>query len=149
LNSLFTLDEMTIAVDFDGTCVTHSFPELGVSIGAQHVLRQLVDKGHQLILWTMRCDGQEQSTSASEYEIHAGDYLAQAIKWFEDNDIPLYGIQRNPSQDNWTSSPKCYAQLYIDDAALGCPLKFVPTVSDRPFADWAEIEKLLIQKGIL
>lgn len=140
---------MTIAIDFDGTCVTHSFPELGKDIGAQDVLKQLIHKGHKLILWTMRCDGQEQSTTKNGYEIHAGDYLTQAIKWFEDNDIPLHGIQRNPDQDNWTSSPKCYAQLYIDDAALGCPLKFIPEISNRMFVDWAAVEKLLIQKGIL
>lgn len=140
---------MIICVDFDGTCVIHSFPELGKDIGAQDVLKQLVDKGHQLILWTMRCDGQEESETKSGYKIHSGDYLTQAIKWFEDNDIPLFGVQRNPAQDQWTSSPKCYAQLYIDDAGIGCPLKFVPEISNRPFVNWAEVEKLLIQQGIL
>ena len=140
---------MIIAVDFDGTCVTHSFPELGKDIGAQEVLKQLVNAGHQLILWTMRCDGQEGSITNSGYEIHAGDYLTQAVTWFENNDIPLFGVQRNPSQDQWTSSPKCYAQLYIDDAALGCPLKFVPELSNRPFVDWAAVETLLLKQKII
>lgn len=139
---------MTIAIDFDGTCVTHSFPDLGVDIGAQDVLRQLVGNGHQLILWTMRCDNQIEQQFGN-YKMHGGDFLAQAVKWFEDNDIPLFGIQRNPTQDSWTTSPKAYAQLYIDDAALGCPLKFVSTLSSRPFVDWAEVEKTLIQKGLI
>lgn len=139
---------MIIAVDFDGTCVTHSFPKLGKEIGAPEVLKQLVDKGHQLILWTMRCDNQVEQQFGN-YTMHGGDYLKQAVEWFEFHDIPLYGIQRNPQQDSWTSSPKCYAHLYIDDAALGCPLKFIPDFDDRPFVDWAEVEKMLIQKQIL
>ena len=141
---------MTIAVDFDGTCVTHNFPELGQDIGAIPVLKQLVDKGHQLILWTMRSDRIKRK-EVSDPTIHDvyGDFLTQAVRWFEDNDIPLYGIQENPTQHEWTSSKKCYAQLYIDDAALGCPLKFVPSISNRPFVDWVKVETLLIQQGIL
>lgn len=45
---------MVIAVDFDGTCVTHEFPKIGKDIGAIPVLRKLVEKGHQIILYTMR-----------------------------------------------------------------------------------------------
>lgn len=139
---------MIIAIDFDGTCVTHSFPDLGTDIGAQDVLKQLVNNGHQLILWTMRCD-EKDIVGDNIISYPHKQYLRAAVNWFEDNDIPLWGIQRNPEQDSWTSSPKAYAQLYIDDAALGCPLKFVPEVSPRPFVDWAEVEKLLIQQGIL
>ena len=139
---------MIIAIDFDGTCVTHSFPELGKDIGAIPVLKELVNKGHQLILWTMRCDGQIEQQFGN-YKMHGGNFLTQAVNWFEENDISLFGIQRNPVQDTWTTSPKAYAQLYIDDAALGCPLKFKPEFDARPFVDWVEVEKLLIQQGIL
>ena len=139
---------MVIAIDFDGTCVTHSFPELGKDIGAIPVLKELVNKGHQLILWTMRCDGQIEQQFGN-YKMHGGNFLTQAVNWFEENDISLFGIQRNPVQDTWTTSPKAYAQLYIDDAALGCPLKFKPEFDARPFVDWVEVEKLLIQQGIL
>lgn len=37
---------MIIAVDFDGTCVTHEFPRVGEEIGAAEVLKELTDKGH-------------------------------------------------------------------------------------------------------
>ena len=37
---------MILAVDFDGTCVTHEFPEVGRDIGAVPVLKELVEKGH-------------------------------------------------------------------------------------------------------
>lgn len=117
---------LIVAVDFDGTCVTHEFPDIGREIGAPKVLRKIVEAGGQLILWTMR----------------SGEYLDAAVNWFKQHDIPLYGIQRNPTQDKWTSSPKCYAQLYIDDAALGCPLK-PGAAGERPYVDWEAVEKLL------
>ena len=31
---------MIIAVDFDGTCVTHEFPRVGAEIGAAEVLKK-------------------------------------------------------------------------------------------------------------
>jgi hypothetical protein len=115
---------MIIAVDFDGTCVTHEFPKVGREIGAAPVLKRLVEDGHELILWTMRSEGK----------------LDDAIAWFEKHNIPLYGVQENPTQKTWTKSPKAYAQLYIDDAALGCPLKRTE-IDDRPFVDWGEVSK--------
>ncbi len=124
---------MFIAVDFDGTCTTHDYPRVGKPIGAVEVLKALVQARHQLILWTMR----------------SGKELKDAIDWFEANGIPLYGAQRNPTQDEWTNSPKCYAHLYIDDAALGCPLIYEPEYSDRPFVDWKKVQQELIVKKYL
>jgi hypothetical protein len=128
---------MVIAIDFDGTCVTHDFPYVGKDIGSQEVLKKLVEAGNDLILWTMRSDTSK------------GSFLKAAVKWFEANDIPLYGVQRNPTQDSWTSSPKCYAEIFIDDAALGCPLKFDSKLSNRPFVDWTQVEYMLTEMGAL
>lgn len=124
---------MIIAIDFDGTCVTHEFPAIGNSIGAVEVLKKLIDHNHQLVLFTMR----------------SGVSLHEAVEWFKKNDIQLYGIQYNPTQTSWTSSNKCYAHLYIDDAALGCPLIFDESRCIRPFVDWLEVYKILIQKGFI
>lgn len=140
---------MTINIDFDGTCVTHSFPEVGKDIGAVPVLKRLVENGHQLILFTMRCDEQEEQVFENGYKIHGGNFLTQAVEWFNNNDIPLYGIQSNPSQTSWTTSPKSYAQLMIDDSALGCPLKFDPDLSERPFVCWETVERYLENTGVL
>ncbi len=137
---------MIIAVDFDGTCVTHCFPNLGKDIGAVPVLKRLVKAGHQLIVFTMRSDAQKAQV-INGYRMHAGDFLTQAVNWFKDNDIPLYGVQRNPEQESWTTSPKCYAQLYIDDAALGCPLIYPK--GERPYVDWNEVEIMLELKGLI
>lgn len=114
-----------VAVDFDGTCVTHEYPEVGRDIGAIPVLHRIAATGAKLILWTMR----------------SGDKLADAVRWFEEAGLHLYGVNRNPSQD-WSDSPKAYAHLYIDDAALGAPL--VPGEGDeRPHIDWVAVEQQL------
>lgn len=132
---------MVIAIDFDGTCVTHEFPRLGKDIGAVPVLKELISNGHRLILFTMRSD----------------QYLKDAVNWFKKNEIPLYGIQTNPTQSQWTKSPKAYAELYIDDAALGCPL-LVDTIflddekiqnSGRPYVDWEAVREILIEQKII
>lgn len=132
---------MIIAIDFDGTCVSHAFPKVGKEIGAPKVLKKLIENGHQLILWTMRSD--VKNAPSPEFEgIFTGTYLTDAIDWFEKHNIPLYGIQRTPTQHEWTSSPKAYANLYIDDSALGIPLIFEET-EERPYVDWERVEHLL------
>ena len=135
---------MTINLDFDGTCVTHSFPEIGRNIGAQRVLKKLTDAGHKLILFTMRSDIENPESDDPKIIPKSGKYLTEAVNWFKLNNIPLYGIQSNPTQKQWTTSPKSYAELMIDDSALGCPLKFDYEISDRPFVDWDIVEQYLI-----
>ena len=124
---------MEICVDFDGTCVTHDYPSVGKDIGAISVLRELCHAGHNLILFTMR----------------SGEQESDAVNWFLDNDIPIYGINANPTQHRWTKSPKAYGQLYIDDAALGCPLIYPEGNTERPYADWNKIRALLAEQKYL
>lgn len=140
---------MDIVIDFDGTVVTHEFPKIGKDIGAVPVLRELVNKGHNLILFTMRSDVESPKSDDETIIAEPGNYLTDAVNWFKENDIPLYGIQRNPTQDSWTSSPKAYGQIIIDDAALGCPLKLDKKISERPFVNWELIRFILKQKLII
>jgi len=134
---------MYIVVDFDGTVVTHAFPVIGKEIGSVPVLKRLVAEGHKLILFTMRSKFVNKKKGTTE------DTLAPAVQWFKDNDIPLYGTQINPTQWSWTSSPKAYGQLIIDDAAMGCPLMMDESLSERPFVNWDVTEKFLEEQGIL
>lgn len=140
---------MIIACDFDGTLVSHEFPLIGNNIGSVPVIKKLVAKGHNIILFTMRSDVEH--VSSNDYNIHnkPGNYLTDAVNWCKKNDIPLYGINTNPTQSTWTKSPKAYAQLYIDDAALGCPLIYDNSISDRPFVDWIEVERMLFNMGLI
>lgn len=121
---------MIIAIDFDGTCVTHEYPRVGQNIGAWPVIKELHNSGHSIILLTMR----------------SGQYLQDAVNLFEEYSIKLYGINHNPEQHLWTSSPKVYANIYIDDAALGCPLT---KCEDRPYANWTKIREMLMESGVL
>ncbi|QOR58331.1 polynucleotide kinase/phosphatase [uncultured phage cr106_1] len=135
---------MIIAVDFDGTCVTHEFPYVGKEIGAAEVLKELTDKGHKIILFTMRSHPEEINQKGIAYS----DALQDAIDWFKKYDIPLFGVNENPTQKGWTSSPKPYAHIYIDDAALGVPLK-KDSLSERPYVDWGIVKYYLHVKNIL
>jgi len=130
-------EKLILAIDFDGTCVTHEYPNVGKDIGAVPVLKELVNLGHKLILFTMR----------------DGEQLEDAINWFKDNNITLYSVGINPSQKFWTKSNKCYANLYIDDAALGCPLIYPNTKNekgedDRPYVDWNRIREMLFENKV-
>ena len=116
-----------VACDFDGTVVTHEYPNMGKDVpGAVAVLKELVEKGAKLILYTMR----------------SNDKLEEAINWFKEKEIPLWAINDNPDQLNWTNSRKVYAHHYIDDAALGVPL--LPGLrTERPYVDWTAISYLI------
>lgn len=138
---------MDICIDFDGTCVSHEFPRIGKDIGAVPVLRELVEAGHKLILFTMRSDRKVKKKKDGETIVVEEKFLTDAVNWFAENGIELYGIQKNPRQRFWTSSPKAYGHLYIDDANLGCPL--ITPEEGRPYVDWEAVRTLLVEKGIL
>lgn len=98
---------------------------------AVEVLKELVAQGHNLILWTMRCD----------------QHLKDAVQWFIDHGITLTYVNDNPNQLTWTTSRKIHAHIYIDDAALGCPL--IVNYEGKPYVDWYEVEEYLYDAGFL
>ena len=76
------------------------------------------------------------------------DTLQPALDWFKERDIPLFGVNENPSQKTWTSSSKVYGNIYIDDAALGAPLK-TDDSDAPPFIDWGVAAIHLFYHGCL
>lgn len=141
---------MDILVDFDGTVVTHEFPSIGKDKGAVPVLKKLVKNGHNIILFTMRSNTTNNKDSSKEIpKIHNSNFLDDAVEWSNKNKIPLYGINTNPTQKTWTTSPKAYGQLLIDDIALGVPLIFDQRLSDRPFVDWVKVEQYCITTKLI
>src|SRR5690606_4027730 len=116
---------------------------IGKDIGAVPVLKELVENGHNLILFTMRSDIENPQSDDETIIPKGGNYLTEAVNWFKERDVPLYGIQTNPTQKSWTHSPKAYGQIIIDDAALDCPLIVVD--KKRPFVDWIKVRKLLVE----
>ena len=74
--------DAVIAVDFDGTVVTHAYPEIGEDAGAVPVLKELVGNGCRIILYSMR----------------HGKLLDQAVEWFRTNGILLHAVTATPGQ---------------------------------------------------
>ena len=97
---------MIIAVDFDGTCVREKYPEIGEDLpGAVKTLQALVARDHKIILWTCR-EGKE---------------LEDAIHWYKDREIELYGVNETPLDGDFRpeGGRKVFANLYIDDKTFG------------------------------
>lgn len=111
-----------IALDFDGSTVGHGdFPEVGPDIGSAPWIKAWVSAGAKIILWTVRAE----------------EHLKPAVKWFEDHDITLYGVNENPDQAGWSKSPKAHANLFVDELAFGAPL--ITPKSGRPYLDWDKV----------
>ena len=124
LNELKYADEdkvfITIGLDMDGTVIEHRFPKIGKTLpGCVETLKRWQKEyGVGYILSTMR----------------SGKLLDDAVDWFKQNGIPLFGIQKHPTQETWTDSPKCHCRIMIDDRNFGQPLK--PDSLGIPCVDW-------------
>lgn len=123
-----------IAIDFDGTIVTHEFPRIGKILpGVVETMQVLRENDHKIFLWTMR-----------GYHPDHKRCLEEAVAWLESRDILPNFINRSTSGFS-TTSPKQHANLYIDDAACGCPLCAFPNSSGELVlcADWLQISNIL------
>lgn len=99
---------MTIAVDFDGTIVTHEYPKIGREIPfAIDTLKMLIKDQHKLILWTVR----------------EGALLDEAVNWCKERGVEFYAINRDfPEEDaskNKSFSRKLKVDMWIDDRNIG------------------------------
>lgn len=99
---------MVIAVDFDGTIVTHEYPNIGTELPfAIDTLKQLIQDRHQLVLWTVR----------------EGELLDDAVNWCKERGVEFYAVNRDypeEEQDNNNHfSRKLKVDLWIDDRNIG------------------------------
>jgi len=98
---------LKIAVDFDGTIVEHSYPEIGKEIIlALKTLRTLQEQGHQLILWTFR----------------SGKELDEAVEYCRRNGVEFYAINSSYPEEEFDEdydSRKIDADIFIDDRNIG------------------------------
>lgn len=101
---------MIIAVDFDGILCENKFPEIGKpNYDMISLIRQLIDDGHEVILWTSRAD----------------EELNKAVRWCCDYGLRFCAVNENaPSNIEQYASKyprgtrKVYADIYIDDHNL-------------------------------
>lgn len=97
---------MIIAIDFDGTIVEHKYPKIGREIPfATDTIKRLIEKGHQVILWTYR----------------AGKEMEEAVKYCEDKGIMFYAVNKSYPEEELDESisRKINADLFIDDRNIG------------------------------
>ena len=99
---------MTIAVDFDGTIVTHKYPAIGEEIPfAIDTLKMLRQDGHRLILWSVR----------------EGKLLDEALAWCKERGLEFYAANRDYPEETTDNNPhfsrKLKADIFIDDRNLG------------------------------
>lgn len=98
---------MIIAVDFDGILFEDEFPGIGrPNYEVIMFVRQLIDEGHEVILWTSRTGGR----------------LDEAVEMCDDYGLRFCAINENAPSNlaQYISvypnpSPKVYADLYLDD----------------------------------
>lgn len=125
-----------IAVDFDGTIVDHRYPDIGpfAPYALEYLSKWQDNPAVELCLYTMRCaNGPD------------GDTLGQAVKCCGGMGIVFDIVNSRESDREWTSSPKLYAHVYIDDAAAGTPM-IHPASFKRPCVDWSVIGPLVDAK---
>lgn len=98
----------TIAVDFDGTIVTHEYPKIGKEIPfAIDTLKMLIKDQHKLILWSVR----------------EGDLLQEAVDWCKERGVSFWAVNRDYPEEKLENnnhySRKIKADYFIDDRNIG------------------------------
>ena len=111
-----------IAVDFDGTIVTHEYPNIGEELPfATETLRMLIRDHHRIILWSVR----------------EGKLLQDAIDWCRERGVEFYAVNRDyPEEEkekNNHYSRKLKADYFIDDRGIG------------GLPDWGQIYQIISQ----
>ena len=99
---------MIIAVDFDGTIVTHEYPKIGKPIPfAIETLIRLQQEHHRIILWTAR----------------EGELLEDAVNYCQKKGLEFYAVNSNYPEEMALTDVlrprKLTADLFIDDRNLG------------------------------
>ena len=123
---------LTICTDYDGTLVTNDFPAVGRDIGGFAVIKALQEAGHKVILFTVRSDQK----------------LQEALDFASKYGVTFDHVNENPEQKEFSTSPKVFCDLYIDDMALGAPLKTTPGV-EKPYIDWSKVIAMLKSMDVL
>ena len=104
---------MILAIDCDGTIVEDAFPKVGkLKKDAKKYINKLYAEGKYIILWT--CRAKHHETTIKNFLLSKG--------------VKFHLINKNYPALGFETSPKIYADIYIDDRGLGS----VP-------GDWKEI----------
>lgn len=102
--------QVVIAVDFDGTVCTASYPEIGIEReGAKEYINKLYNEGYVIVINTCRTDGGDYPAAQM-----AKDFLRiRGIKYHYFNENPDFLIELYKCDTR-----KISADVYIDDKCL-------------------------------
>lgn len=110
---------LVIALDFDGTvCKCADYPAVGEPVPQALDWIYRFHLKAEVFLWTCR----------------EGRALELAVDYMEANCIRLLGVNSFNYWEGFETSRKLFANLYIDDAAIGVPLIKPP--DNRAYLDW-------------
>lgn len=122
-----------LCVDFDGTLVDHAFPEIGKEVPKAFAwLTKFQDMGIKIILFTVRGSNDKNP-------------LQSAVNHVKERNINLFAVNENPDQKEWSNSGKVYANVYIDDSAVGVPLLHL-TDFQNPCVNWDAVGPLVVKE---
>ena len=113
----------TIAVDFDGTIVTHEYPKIGTELPfATETLKMLIRDHHKLILWSVR----------------EGKLLDEAVEWCRERGVEFWAVNKDYPEEELDNnnhySRKLKADIWIDDRNVG------------GLPDWGTIYRIISEK---
>ena len=113
----------TIAVDFDGTIVTHEYPKIGREIPfAIETLKMLIRDQHRLILWSVR----------------EGELLQEAVDWCRERGVEFWAVNKDYPEESYENnnhfSRKLKADYFIDDRNIG------------GLPDWGQIYQIISKR---
>lgn len=133
-------NQMNIYLDFDGTVVEHEYPLIGkLNPYSLEVVKKLQDAGHNIILNTMRVEFADDSMKEALDFINLNENITGIII-SRQTERKLYPLSWNLD--------KIENEIYIDDIAANIPL-IKASMVDGFMVDWLEVERQLIDKGIL
>jgi hydroxymethylpyrimidine pyrophosphatase-like HAD family hydrolase len=101
-----SMQQLKIAVDFDGTIVENAYPYIGRKMPfAFQTLKMLQKEGHLLILWTRR----------------SGKTLEQALEYCTKNGVEFYAVNKSYPEEIFdeNESRKIEVDVFVDDRIVG------------------------------
>jgi hypothetical protein len=101
------MQRLTFGIDFDGTIVTHDFPEIGTLYEESiRIMKLIKERGHDIILFTCR-------------ENYSRAWLDEAVEFLRSHGVEVDSVNENTPY--WKSqgytSRKPFWDLLIDDSA--------------------------------
>ena len=89
----------TIAVDFDGTIVTHEYPKIGTELPfATETLKMLIRDHHKLILWSVR----------------EGKLLDEAVEWCRERGVEFWAVNKDYPEESLENNNHFSRKLKAD-----------------------------------